>query len=170
MRQTRSSGFLTVRFKPACSAKETSWKIKMSLEASSDVMLSKRQITKAQIGQRGSAPLLFEPPAPKTSFLASRAINTITCHVFCLDGLSVQRSKSKFLGTLNTYTSLNAQRLTKDRMHSLHAQIQEFLSGERVQARWLENSLDNFFVVVFFGPQFILQFTKGVQWFCYRKN
>ena len=27
MRQTRSSGFLTVRFKPACAATETSWKI-----------------------------------------------------------------------------------------------------------------------------------------------
>ena len=41
MRQTRSLGFLTVRFKPDCPATETSWKIKISLEASSDMMLSK---------------------------------------------------------------------------------------------------------------------------------
>ena len=31
-----------LRFKPACSAMDTSWKIKISLEASSDMMLSKR--------------------------------------------------------------------------------------------------------------------------------
>ena len=97
---------------PACSATETSWKIKISLEASSDMMFSNRRISKAQIGPRGSAPLLFTPPAPKTSFLASRTIyakyvNTITWHVFFLDCLSVQRSKNKFLGTQNTYTSLN---------------------------------------------------------------
>ena len=49
MRQTLSSGFLTVRFKPAFSATETSWKIIISLEASSDMMLSNRRITKLQI-------------------------------------------------------------------------------------------------------------------------
>ena len=48
-------------FKPACSAMEASWKIKISLETSSDIMFSKRRITKAQIGPRGSAPLLFAP-------------------------------------------------------------------------------------------------------------
>ena len=32
---------------------ETSWKIKISFEASSDMMLSNRRITKAQIGLRG---------------------------------------------------------------------------------------------------------------------
>ena len=48
-----------LRFKPACSATVTSWKIKVSLEANSDMMLSKRRITKAQIGPRRSAPLLF---------------------------------------------------------------------------------------------------------------
>ena len=31
-----------------------------------------------------------------------------------------------------------------------------------------ENSLDNFFLS--FGPQLILQFTEGVQWFYYREN
>ena len=36
-----------LRFKPACSATETSWKIKILLEASSDMMLSKRRILKA---------------------------------------------------------------------------------------------------------------------------
>ena len=43
-----------LRFKPACSATVTSWKIKISLEANSNMMLSKRQITKAQIGPRRS--------------------------------------------------------------------------------------------------------------------
>ena len=58
-----------LRFKSACSAKVTSWKIKFLLEANSDMMLSKRRITKAQNGPRRSAPLLFAPSAPKTSFL-----------------------------------------------------------------------------------------------------
>ena len=87
-----ATNVVLLRFKPACSATETSWKIKFSLEASSDMMLSKRRITKAQIGPRGSAPLLFAPSAPKTSFLALRTIyeNMLTpLHgmFFCLDGL-----------------------------------------------------------------------------------
>ena len=41
-----------LRFKSACSATVTSWKIKISLEANSDMMLSKRRITKVQIGPR----------------------------------------------------------------------------------------------------------------------
>ena len=60
-----------LRFKSACSA---TVKIKISLEASSDMMLSKRRITKAQIGPRRSVPLLFPPSAPKTSFLALRTL------------------------------------------------------------------------------------------------
>ena len=44
MQQTQSSGLLTVRFKPACSATEPSWKIKISLVASSDMMLSNMRI------------------------------------------------------------------------------------------------------------------------------
>ena len=63
-----------LRFKPACSATVTSWKIKISLEANSDMMLSKRRITKAQIDLRRSAPLLFAPSVPKTSFLALRTL------------------------------------------------------------------------------------------------
>ena len=63
-----------LRFKPACSATVTSWKIKISLEANSDMMLSKRRITKAQIGPRRSAPLLLAPSVPKTSFLALRTL------------------------------------------------------------------------------------------------
>ena len=63
-----------LRFKSACSATVTSWKIKISLEANSDMMLSKRRITKAQISPRRSAPLLFAPLAPKTSFLALRTL------------------------------------------------------------------------------------------------
>ena len=63
-----------LRLKPACSATVTSWKIKISIEANSDMMLSKRRITKAQIGPRRSAPLLFAPSAPKTSLLALRTL------------------------------------------------------------------------------------------------
>ena len=63
-----------LRFKPACSATVTSWKIKISPEANSDMMLSKRRITKAQICPRRSVPLLFAPSAPKTSFLALRTL------------------------------------------------------------------------------------------------
>ena len=63
-----------LRFNLACSATVTSWKIKISLEANSDMMLSKRRITKAQIGPRRSAPLLFAPSSPKTSFLALRTL------------------------------------------------------------------------------------------------
>ena len=63
-----------LRFKSACSATVTSWKIKISLEANSDMMLSKRRITRAQIGPRRSAPLLFALSAPKTSFLALRTL------------------------------------------------------------------------------------------------
>ena len=37
--------------------------------------------------------------------------------------------------------------------------------GGGVQAKWPENSLDNFF-----SPQLILQFTEGIQWFDYREN
>ena len=114
MRQTRSSGFLTVRFKPACLATETRWKIKISLEASSDMMLSNRRTTKAQIGPRGSAPLLFAPRPRRQVFSHQGPYENMKHHYmafFCLDGLSVQRSKSKFLGTQHTYTSLNAHRL-----------------------------------------------------------
>ena len=63
-----------LRFKSACSATVTSWKIKISLEANSDMMLSKRRIKKEQIGPRRPAPLLFAPSAPKTSFLALRTL------------------------------------------------------------------------------------------------
>ena len=52
-----------VRFKPACSATETSWKIEISLVASLNMILSNKQITKALIRLRQcagwSAPLLF---------------------------------------------------------------------------------------------------------------
>ena len=64
-----------LRFKSACSATVTSWKTKISLEANSDMILSKRRITKAQIGPRRSAPLLVAPSAPKTTFLALRTLS-----------------------------------------------------------------------------------------------
>ena len=51
------------RLKPACSARETSWKIEMLLVTSLDVILSNKRISKALIGLRGragwSAPLLY---------------------------------------------------------------------------------------------------------------
>ena len=54
---------LQLRFKPACSATETRWKIEISLVTSVDMMLSNKRITKALIRLRGcagwSAPLLF---------------------------------------------------------------------------------------------------------------
>ena len=52
-----------VRFKPACSATEISYKIEISVVASLDMIHSKKQITKALISLCGcagwSAPLLF---------------------------------------------------------------------------------------------------------------
>ena len=57
-----------LRFKSACSATVTSWKIKILLEANSDMMLSKRRITKAQIGPRGSA-LCCSHPRPQRQVL-----------------------------------------------------------------------------------------------------
>ena len=55
-----------VRFKPACSATETSLKIEISLVASLDMILSKKQIIKALIRLRRcagwSAPVLFTNP------------------------------------------------------------------------------------------------------------
>ena len=52
-----------VRLKPTCSDTETRWKIKFLHEASLDILLSNKQITKALIRLRGctvwSAPLLF---------------------------------------------------------------------------------------------------------------
>ena len=54
------------RFKPACSATETSKKIEISLVASLDMILSKRRITKVLIRLHKcpgwSAPLLFKNP------------------------------------------------------------------------------------------------------------
>ena len=61
--------------KPVSSATVTSYKIEISLIASLDKVLSKKQITKTLISMRGyagwSAPCL---QTPKTGFLASRAI------------------------------------------------------------------------------------------------
>ena len=55
-----------MRFKPACSATETSLKIEISLVASLDMVLSKQRSTKALIRLRGwagwSAPMLFANP------------------------------------------------------------------------------------------------------------
>ena len=60
-----------VRFKPACSATETSWKIELSLLACLDMIISKRRITKA-----GLRFVVRKPP--KTGFLASRPIWSFT--------------------------------------------------------------------------------------------
>ena len=77
--QTRDAGYMglvatkpvfgvsdKVRFKAACSATETSWKNKISLVASLDMILSKMGMTKALISLRGcvgwSAPVLFANP------------------------------------------------------------------------------------------------------------
>ena len=90
-------------------AMETSWKNKISFEASSDMMLSNRRITKAQIGLRGL--VLFK--SRRQVFSHRVEIMLTPFHgmfFFCLDGLLIWRSKSKFLGTQNTYTSLNTHR------------------------------------------------------------
>ena len=59
-------GFRQLRFKPACSATETSSKNEISLVASLDIVLYKTRITKALIRLRGcagwSAPVLFANP------------------------------------------------------------------------------------------------------------
>ena len=73
-RNTRKPGFRVsdkVRFKPACSAIETSWKIEISLVASKDMILYKKRITKALIRLRESAgwsaPLLSTNPKDRFS-------------------------------------------------------------------------------------------------------
>ena len=63
-RENLSSGFSDkVRFKPACSATETSWKVEISLVSSLDGILSKKGKTRELIRLRGcagwSAPLLL---------------------------------------------------------------------------------------------------------------
>ena len=64
--------------KPFSSASETSLNIEVSLEASLDIILSSKRITKALISLRGcagwSAPLLFATPQ-KTHFVATRPIS-----------------------------------------------------------------------------------------------
>ena len=59
-----------VRFKPVSSALGTSLKIKISLVASLDIILSKKRIKKGLISLR----LCCLQPPPKTGFLASRPI------------------------------------------------------------------------------------------------
>ena len=58
-----------MRFKPACSARETSYKNEISLVASLDMVLSKMRITKALIRLQGCAglslPVLFVNPQRK---------------------------------------------------------------------------------------------------------
>ena len=80
-------------------AMETSWKIKISFEASSDMMLSNRRITKAQIGLRGSVPMLFKSRRQVFSHRDENMLTPFHGEFFCLDGLLIRRSKSKFLGT-----------------------------------------------------------------------
>ena len=61
--KTCRQGKSHVRLKPTCSDTETRWKIRILHEASIDILLSNKQITKALIRLRGctgwSAPLLF---------------------------------------------------------------------------------------------------------------
>ena len=80
-------------------AMETSWKIKISFEASSDMMLSNRRITKAQIGLCGSVPMLFKSRRQVFSHRDENMLTPFHGKFFCLDGLLIWRSKSKFLGT-----------------------------------------------------------------------
>ena len=82
---------------------ETSWKIKISFEASSDMMLSNRRITKAQIGLRGSVPMLFKSRRQVFSHRDENMLTPFHGKFFCLDGLLIRRSKSKFLGTHNFF-------------------------------------------------------------------
>ena len=62
------------------------------------------------------------------------------------------------------------------RMHSLHARIQEFLSGGGgggpVPTAIKQPGQRFFFFFFFFpfSPQLILRFTEGIQWFYYREN
>ena len=66
-------------FKPVSSATETSYKTEISLEASLDMTLSKKRITKALISLRGcagwSAPVLFVNPEDRFS--------RVEVHIWC---------------------------------------------------------------------------------------
>ena len=86
-------------------AMETGWKIKISFEASSDMMLSNRRITKAQIGLRGSVPMLFMSRRQVFSHRDENMLTPFHGKFFCLDGLLILRWKSKFLGTHNFFFS-----------------------------------------------------------------
>ena len=62
--------------------------IKISLEANSDMMLSKRRKAKAQIDPRWSAPLLFTlGPKDKFSCIEDLMLTPLHGMFFCLDGL-----------------------------------------------------------------------------------
>ena len=67
-----------VRFKPACLATETSWKIEISLVPRQDMILSKKRITKALIrlceSAGWSAPLLFANLEDRFSCLKANII------------------------------------------------------------------------------------------------
>ena len=75
-KKTCRQGKTHVRLKPICSDTETRWKIKIMHEASLDILLSNKQITKTLIRLRGctgwSAPLLFACNMP--GFLALMSI------------------------------------------------------------------------------------------------
>ena len=71
-----------VRFKPACSATETSFKIEISLVSSLDMILSNKRITKALIRLRRcagwSAPVLFVNPQDRFSSVNAHMDRTAT--------------------------------------------------------------------------------------------
>ena len=72
------------RLKPGPSARKTSWKIKILLVASLNMILSKTRITRALIRLRGctgwSAPVLFASPEDRYPHVEAHMItNTSTC-------------------------------------------------------------------------------------------
>ena len=76
-----------LRFKSACSNTVTSWKIKISLEANSDMILSKRRITKKTKGA--------DRPAPVSAF----AVRTFgpKDKFSCIEGLMLTPLHGMFL-------------------------------------------------------------------------
>ena len=88
-----------VRLKPTFSDTETRWKIKILHEASIDIFLSNKQITKALIRLRGctgwSAPLLFACNMPGFPALRPIIILYMLLKILTSTSLNIQHNKKR---------------------------------------------------------------------------
>ena len=89
-----------VRLKPTCSDTETRWKIKILHEASLDILLSNKQITKALIRLRGctgwSAPLLFACNMPGFPALRPISILYMLLKILTSTSLNIHHNKKGY--------------------------------------------------------------------------